>query len=227
MHCSLAYLIKLPFTAAHCIQEKHSSIPTLAREFLVLLGVYDLDKPFEAGRTSYAVQSVNLHPDWNVHTEAFDADIAVLVLDNEVYFNNYIQPVCITLPNTNIAAVTKAVVVGYGKSEDSTKVHENIPKILDTPIHTHQECFAHNDVLKRISSGRTICGGTGNGVGVCNGDSGSGLYVTDGNYYSLRGVVSSSAIGGQYGCDVDTYAVFTDVIKFNDWINGVQISRFL
>ncbi|XP_070493055.1 uncharacterized protein [Chironomus tepperi] len=209
-------------TAAHCIQDKEKETPTLAREIIVTLGTYNLDKKVEVGRASHAVQSINMHPDWNTLTQAFDADIAVLVVDREVTLSEYIQPICII----QATSASTGVVVGYGVSEDGTKKHENIPKILETPIHSNKDCFKNNEALAGLSSGRTFCGGTGTGIGVCRGDSGSGLIVTDGTTYYLRGIVSSSLIGGPYGCDVDTYSVFTDVTKYIDWINNVSTSRF-
>ncbi|XP_070501605.1 serine protease gd-like [Chironomus tepperi] len=208
--------------AAHCIQDKQAAKPTLAGEIVIQLGTYDLDKKVEIGRAFHAVQSVNIHPDWNTLTESFDADIAVLVLERETAFSELIQPICLV---QDTSAIT-GVVVGYGKSEDETKIHEKIPKILETPIHSNEDCFLKNFYLSKISSKRTFCGGTGTGVGVCRGDSGSGLFVTDGTTYYLRGIVSSSLIGGPYGCDVDTYSVFSDVTKYIDWINWVSINRF-
>ncbi|XP_070504113.1 uncharacterized protein [Chironomus tepperi] len=209
-------------TAAHCIQDKNEEKPKLAREIVIQLGAYDLDKKVEVGRISHAVQSINMHPDWNTLTESFDADIAVLVLEREAALSELIQPICL-IQDTSASA---GVVVGYGKSEDETKIHEKIPKRLEIPIHSNEDCFFYNNLLAKLSSKRTFCGGTGTGIGVCRGDSGSGLFVTDGTSYYLRGVVSSSLIGGPYGCDVDNYSVFTDVTKYIDWINGVSINRF-
>ena len=116
-------------------------------------------------------------------------------------------------------------VVGFGKSEDETKIHENIPKILETPIHKNEDCFLTNKELTSLSSRRTFCAGSGNGTGVCNGDSGSGLIVQHNGAYYLRGIVSSSLRNGRFGCDVNTYAVFTDVLKFNDWINRIDVTE--
>ena len=213
-------------TAAHCIQDKGISQPLLIREMIVLVGVYDLNNHFEAGRASFGIQSINMHPDWNPHADSFDADIAVLVLENQVTFSATIQPICLPILSSNVAAINKGFVVGYGKSEDETKLHENIPKIIETPIHKNEDCFYKNYLLAKLSSRRTFCGGTGNGTGVCNGDSGSGLIILDGNTFYLRGVVSSSLLNGRRECNVDNYAVFTDVAKYIEWINGITTSRF-
>lgn len=208
------------------MQEKGRSIRLLPSMFVALLGVYNLNNSLEIGRTPYAIQSVNTHPEWSPHSENFDADIAVLVLETEVIYNKYIQPACVVFAGSNAVRITKGIVVGYGKSEDTSKIHESIPKVLETPIHSNEDCFLEHHALVKISSRRTFCGGTGNGVGVCRGDSGGGLFVNENGAYSLRGIVSSSLIGGPYGCDVDVYSVFTDVTKYVDWINGVSLSRF-
>jgi secreted trypsin-like serine protease len=126
---------------------------------------------------------------------------------------------------SNIEYLTNGFVVGFGKSEDETKSHENIPKILGTPIHTNENCFLANRELVLLSSKRTFCAGSGTGVGVCNGDSGSGLFVQQNGHYYLRGIVSSSLRNDKLGCDVDTYAVFTDCLKFNDWVNGIDVTE--
>ncbi|KAL7013282.1 hypothetical protein ACKWTF_015318 [Chironomus riparius] len=210
-------------TAAHCIQDKGIKHPLLPRDMLVLLGVYDLNNPYEAGRGIFSVQSINMHPDWNPQAESFDADITVLVLENEVTFGSNIQPVCL---DSNITDIKRGYVVGYGKSEDDTKVHENIPKIIEVPIHKNEDCFLNDYLLAKLSSRRTFCGGTGTGIGVCNGDSGSGLIVTDGSAYYLRAIVSSSLLNANRECNVDTYSVFTDVTQYVEWINGVSTSLF-
>lgn len=163
-----------------------------------------------------------MHPDWNPNIESFDADIAVLVLANDVAFSATVQPICLTKSQ----AITNGFVVGYGKSEDTTKAHENIPKILKTPIYKNDDCFLKNYLLATLSSKRTFCGGTGTGTGVCSGDSGSGLIVFDKNAYYLRGIVSSSLFNQQRQCDVNTYSIFTNVAYYVDWIYGIQISRF-
>jgi secreted trypsin-like serine protease len=197
-----------------------------AGSLIVLLGAHDLNKLVEIGRTFHAVYNIYLHPDWNTLTQSYDADISVLVLEKAVTFNEYVQPICMLTKNTFEASAAVGAVVGYGKSEDETKIHENIPKILSVPIHSNRDCFADNAGLATISSGRTFCGGPGRGVGVCTGDSGSGLIVTDGTAFYLRGIVSSSLINAKRRCDVDTYAVFTDVTKYIDWINGIPVDRF-
>jgi secreted trypsin-like serine protease len=55
---------------------------------------------------------------------------------------------------------------------------------------------------------------------VCAGDSGGGILVKVSNVYYLRGIVSSSLLTNDYECDVDSYSVFTNVLKFTNWIKS-------
>lgn len=48
---------------------------------------------------------------------------------------------------------------------------------------------------------------------------GGGFVVQNSGYWYLRGVISSSLHTGTL-CDIKNYAVFTDVPKYNNWIDG-------
>lgn len=162
-----------------------------------------------------------MHPSWNPLCERYDADIAVIVLEKEVTFSRYIQPAC--LIHSAIPALSNGVVVGYGKSEDETKEHETIPKMLEMPIVDGHTCVLKDYRFGQISSIRTFCAGKGEGAGVCRGDSGGGMIVSlDGVSY-LRGIVSASFMLRNKSCNVNSYSLFTDVLGFKDWIDAVEI----
>jgi len=193
----------------------------LPRSIIVLLGFHDLSNPIEIGRASCAVQGIHIHPDWNPYTTSYDADIAVLMLDQDVTFNKHIQPICMTSTDPRIASVTIGVIVGNGKGGQENE-YENIPKILKVPIHTDQQCTDKDYTFKNLLTGRTFCGGNGAGQGVCTGDSGSGFVVEIGNVFYLRGIVSASLFNSYLGCDVDSYSVFTNALKYINWINRLS-----
>lgn len=58
------------------------------------------------------------------------------------------------------------------------------------------------------------------GTGVCNGDSGGGMFFERNGLYSLRGVVSLgvSQKDEPKTCNLQQYVVFTDAAKYLDWI---------
>ena len=169
----------------------------------------------EIGRQTVAVKKILIHPDWNPNIASFDADIAILELDEEIKFSNHIQPICLMHPGSNMEYVTKGIVAGFGKSEFSEV--EDVARIIDMPIHSYENCVKSKQ-HEQLLSHRMFCGGYANGTGVCVGDSGSGLHVVYKDTYYLRGIVSASLYGELHGCNVNAYAVFTDAMKHTDFI---------
>lgn len=197
---------------------KHELVALLPRQILTMIGGYDLDKRYEAGRETIPPVKIYIHPDWNHLSVNYDGDIALLELERAVQFNEYIQPICLWKTNFEPGTST-GIIVGYGKSEDQTKKHENIPKKIEVPIHDQEKCFLTQPNLAKISSRRTFCAGTGDGNGVCAGDSGGGIMIKINDVYYLRGIVSSSLVRDG-SCDLKNYAIFTNVLKYQAWINS-------
>ena len=169
---------------------------------------------FQTGTLSGSPSNIFIHPDWNPFTKRYDADIAALFMEDEIPYNKYIYPVC--LPQFEMGA-KEGYVTGWGESEDKSKVHENLPKQIKTPIHANEDCFLESVEFSKISSKRTFCGGARNTTGPCRGDSGGGLYIRNGNIFYLKGIVSASlTILGH--CDVTKFALYTNVVKFYHWI---------
>lgn len=214
-------------TGAHCILDKYSSIHLSPNDLVVLLGAYDLNNPIESGRVVYSIESINLHPDWLSGTHEFDADIAILLLTEDVVYTKFIKPVCLIPDASPIANIRNVTAVGFGQSEDDSKLHENMPKELKMPWHVNEDCFLKNKELVRLSSKRTFCIGNGDGLGVCKGDSGGGLYVEYQGTFYLRAIISSSLFQPNQACDLDTYSVATNIMFYNDWIEKVDRSPYL
>jgi secreted trypsin-like serine protease len=102
--------------------------------------------------------------------------------------------------------------------------HESIAKMLKVPIvQDNQNCYHKNHLLATIGSEKTFCAGK-EGVGVCLGDSGHGLFIEIENVFYLKGVVSSS-LSDPSGCYTKNFAIYTNVMKYLEWIknpNGVK-----
>lgn len=170
-------------------------------------------------------KNIHIHDAWDPQAQSFDADIAVIVVEHKVVFTDYVQPICMAAINSNLASIGNGIVIGYGKSEDNSKKHEDIPKALNVPIHENSDCFLKFNDLLKLSSNRTFCGGDNKGSGVCLGDSGSGLFVLQNGAYFLRGIVSSSLKTQSLVCDIDKYSIYTDVLKFLKWINDINVDE--
>jgi secreted trypsin-like serine protease len=96
----------------------------------------------------------------------------------------------------------------------------DIAQKLEIPIFDYHNCTRNieNPSFRSFMASRTFCGGPGDGRGVCEGDSGSGVYVKYNGQYYLRGSVSTSMPGTVRQCNVNTQALFMDVTQFYDWI---------
>jgi hypothetical protein len=161
-------LYRIQLSAAHCILFKSEETPVATREVTVFLGGYDLNNPFEPGTLSLSPQSIIVHPHWNPFSTRFDADLAMILLENPISFSNTIIPICLLSPGQGLDA-QEGIIVGYGQSEDKTKNHETVPRVLKVPIKRNDECFLDSFVLANLSSNRTFCAGTMSGMGACRG----------------------------------------------------------
>lgn len=159
---------------------------------------------------------IHLNRDWNSNVPHYDADIALLKF-LKIHFTNHVQPIC--LWNLDyVPSATVGTVVGWGEGENKTRTFENIPRMIEVPIVSNENCWFEDHELIQISSLNTFCAGLKNGAGICFGDSGSGYVIKNGRSYYLRGIVSSSASTDTNECDVTRYAIYTDVLKYSAWI---------
>lgn len=98
-----------------------------------------------------------IHSKWNPKDVRYDADIAVLHLQNLVTFSDVIQPVCLPPPNLN-AFTLNGRVVGWGQSETSGR-HEIQPKQVEIPSYGNEDCFFADYRFAQFASPNTFCAG--------------------------------------------------------------------
>lgn len=199
----------------------------LPRHIIALFGAHNLSNLYETNRQIMSPSQITIHDEWNPATMRYDADIAILTFDEEVLFQRFIKPICLQASTTELIN-QNGTVVGWGLTGDFEAI-QSIPKQLKVPIYTNEICFLNNSNLALISSTRTFCAGSGNGTGVCFGDSGNGLFIKHEDKLYLKGIVSSSVVNSEAMCDVNTHGIFTNVLKFMDWTKSVleqDISEF-
>lgn len=204
-------------SAAHCVHGKNDYHKFLPQNITIALGAHNLSDPNEDERIFVKVSMIDIHENWNISSYRYDADLAMLTLAQSVKFGKYIQPICLMNPNSKLTKISNGFAVGFGKSEQNEI--ENVLKFIYIPIEeSNQNCLLSNEFVYQLSSNRTFCAGTRNGSGVCLGDSGNGLFVSNRSVYYLRGIVSASLSDPLHGCDTYNYAVFTDINEFYNWI---------
>ncbi|XP_070497608.1 trypsin-5-like [Chironomus tepperi] len=215
---------KAVVTSAHCIRQKGGTHEYKADQITVVLGALDILKTHEKGRVTVGVESIQVHPDWNTDDDNYDGDIALLILDTEVQYSPTIQPICLSKPQSIAAQATEGIVIGYGLTED--KKTSNIAKKLKVPIKNYRKCGKEHNRLKPLLTARTFCGGPGDGRGICQGDSGSGLYVLHNKQFYLRGTASASSLDTLGECDVKSFAVFVDTTDYCGWIQSDGTNKY-
>lgn len=79
------------------------------------MGKYNLEVPVEKKSFAADVAEIRVHPEWIWHDVKYDADIAILILEETVEFSMFAQPVC--LPSSaNIDRVFDGFVVNSIRS---------------------------------------------------------------------------------------------------------------
>lgn len=193
-------------------------------DVMVLLGAHNLSNSFESGRINAVVSKIEIHNEWNPHTISYDADIAMLTLDDAVHFTRYVKPICLPDSTVDLSFLTGDV-AGWGKTNAASSNTAQVPSQLKLQIHTNEICFLTHKDLVDISSTRTFCAGNRTEASVCHGDSGSGFYVEHDNRFYFYGIVSSSLTTNLGTCDVAKHAVYTKVSSFKDWIARISNSN--
>lgn len=162
---------RVVLSAAHCINTATKNYQP--QEVLLWLGRYSLLDWSETGAVSSNVQHIYIHTDYKRQRESYDADIAVLVMQKQVEFSQFVRPICLWPSGMTIGDVEgqKGTVVGWGK-DGSDRIVSNIPKKVDLPIVNSLTCVQTSESLSKAISNRTFCAGTLNGDGPCHGDSG-------------------------------------------------------
>lgn len=193
----------------------------IRKENLTLIfGTNDLSNNGDViGKLKIGVDKVTVHEKWNPINFRFNDDIAILKLIEDVTFSKYVQPICLVTDNSLMINITRGKVAGWGKSEDYGN-SVDIARIVNLEIQELVECFIENPLLAKIAWTKAFCAKSED-KGVCEGDSGSGLYVKIGDKFFLKGLVSSSI---QKECSEKSTALYTDIIKYYNFIK-VSINK--
>ncbi|XP_043485625.1 serine protease gd-like [Polistes fuscatus] len=214
-------------TVAHCTRSSNNLVLP-ANTMLASLGHYRLWDEREKGSITREIKEYKVHPDYKGelnYDQSADADLAVMILRETVEFSISIKPICLWTGSDDLRDIVgfDGYVIGWGKDEFGQ--FSNVPRQAVVPIVSQEDCLWSNVGFISLTSNRTLCAGSKNGSGPCNGDSGSGLVIrrNDGRYY-LRGAVSRSILDNiSMSCDLKNYVVYVDLAKYRDWIR-LQIS---
>ncbi|XP_076280811.1 transmembrane protease serine 9 [Lasioglossum baleicum] len=180
-------------TAAHCVVGIKDVKP-----ITVQAGTNQLS----ARGTVYGVEKITAHPNYN--SLLIINDVAVIRVNQNIAFNNLVQP--INLASSNVAEGSPVVLSGWGTTKAGGQVPDKLQEI-NLKVYSQKQCKRTHLTLKESH----ICSFTKSGEGACNGDSGGPL-VHQGTQV---GIVS-------YGrpCGIGYPDVYTRVSSFLPWIKA-------
>lgn len=198
-------------SAAHCFAKK----PLQIEDLKVVLGEFDVWNE-EGNESVVAVKNVILHPkyeDLSAQRLLANNDIALVELESEVSFNDYMKPVCLPTGNINFEAGKMCTVTGFGSVKEGELQAKTLRK-ANVEIVNNVRCARRYGptVLNQ-----TVCAGRARGgEDQCRGDSGGPLVCQMKETFFLTGVVK-----GSIGCGLPgTPAVYTKVSSYMDWIQN-------
>ncbi|XP_053687032.1 serine protease 53-like [Sabethes cyaneus] len=206
-------------TSAHCVV-RSNGYPMAAEAITIHLGQYDLQEQTDQVQIM-SVAEVHVHSDFETNRN----DIALLVLKSTVQYSDYVIPICLdrkanSRDEANKLEGLRGSVTGWGQLANGS-----LPRQLRTaemPIVSHLECVQNDPVLfGRFLNPSVFCAGDKNGTSVCKGDSGGGMYVSEGDRWILKGIVSFSGLDKHSNCDTSKFVVFANVVYHHSWISNL------
>ncbi|KAM4544130.1 suppressor of tumorigenicity 14 protein homolog [Fundulus diaphanus] len=196
-------------SAAHCFQDSDAIKYSDARAWRAYLGMRVMTRG-NHGAATRLVRRILLHPQYDQFTS--DYDIALLELSAPVFFNDLVQPVCVPASSHTFTTGTNCFVTGWGvlmeDGELASRLQEASVKIINRKV-----C---NKLYDDAVTPRMLCAGNlKGGVDACQGDSGGPLVCLERERrWFLAGIVS----WGEGCARQNRPGVYTQVVKFTDWI---------
>ena len=197
-------------TAAHCIPENPRGS--------VALGAHEISI---GGKKQITVARFQQHPSWNFPSK-FDNDIAVLELDEEIKFSEFMSPICLPEPSVCFTEGTPCVVTGWGlTSEHSTGYIDTLQEVAVKLI-DREKCRQYSG-YKDLTDQMQCAGYESGGKDACGGDSGGPLVCRSGKNgaWVLYGIVSWG-----YGCarpgNPGVYAFVPALVEWVKEVTGLK-----
>ncbi|XP_065357920.1 serine protease 7 [Calliphora vicina] len=209
-------------TAAHCVKgEIETSVGPLSR---IRLGEYDISSEIDCLGSDcnnkvleVGFEEVIPHPQYDPKNINRYHDIALIRLDQDIDYNDFIRPVCLPVATTKQDINTGALLTVAGWGRTLLARQSNVKKQLDVPVNDHDACVQKFSSRKINIGSSQLCAGGEFAKDSCDGDSGGPLmrkaYM---KRWYLEGIVSFGNRCGLEGWP----GVYTRVADYSDWIQS-------
>ncbi|XP_061222700.1 enteropeptidase [Neopsephotus bourkii] len=196
-------------TAAHCVYGRQLK----PSQWKAVLGLYDQSDMTQPSTVVQNIDQIIINPHYMKSTK--DSDIALMHLQYEVQYTDYIQPICLPEKNQQFLPGINCSIAGWGTvmSEGPTS---DVLQEAEVPLISNEKC--QQQMPEYNITNNMICAGYDKGgVDSCQGDSGGPLTFEHRDKWFLVGVTSFG-----YKCALSKRpGVYVRVTMFVDWIKDI------
>uniref|UniRef100_U5EY58 Putative phagocytosis engulfment n=1 Tax=Corethrella appendiculata TaxID=1370023 RepID=U5EY58_9DIPT len=168
-----------------------------------------------------------VHPEYNPQSWDKFNDIALIKLDHDTPYTDFIRPICLPdkfgFTDADILKITHFRSVGWGRTDyfNDTKPDTASPfklEVLLPRVDTNHCAKVYDQMATiRINSSQ-ICAGGGQGKDTCRGDSGGPLLWFD--LKKLKWFIFGIVSKGSSQCGTEGVpSIYTNVMSYSNWIN--------
>ncbi|XP_018568826.1 serine protease 7-like [Anoplophora glabripennis] len=206
-------------TAAHCVGQFSQRVGELVN---VRLGEWDLRQEVDCIRVGgskycnkppqdFGVSDILIHPDHQKRFSKGAGDIALIRLNRNITYSEFIKPICLPFPAESSAVGDTTVVAGWGQTENAT--HSPVKLKVEIPVVDRSLCVSS---FPSLDIRTQICAGGKKGKDSCFGDSGGPLMKM--SKHTLQWYVDGIISFGQRCGEEGSPGVYTNVSEYLDWI---------
>jgi len=200
-------------TAAHCFKTDR-----MRESYVVKLGKYHRKMAKrDRGELVVKLEEISVHPEYNDY--ANNNDIALLKLIEPVEFTNFIRPICLPNPLTELKVNMRGLISGWGDTKDASNRNDVLQQV-DVRLIEMKTCDRWMSSVRgggSVLTDNMFCAGfSSGGKDACQGDSGGPLIIEEDGRHTLVGVISWG-----YGCArKNSPGVYTKVGNYLHWLQG-------
>ncbi|XP_057656010.1 trypsin-1-like [Diorhabda carinulata] len=193
-------------TAAHCVNG-------FAKDRITAVFLdHDRSNSFETNTVSRKIKNIYRHRGYATGG-AYNNDIALLELDQEVPFTGLLKPVCLP-PIGKSFTGSQGIVTGWGATKQNGQTSNRLREVK-VPIMSNIDC-RKTGYGNKITDNMMCAGYQGGLKDSCQGDSGGPLHTKNGSFHQIVGIVSWGE-----GCAKPNYpGVYTRVNRYISWIKS-------
>ncbi|KXJ62495.1 hypothetical protein RP20_CCG006444 [Aedes albopictus] len=207
---------KHTLTAAHCVKRKRSHV---LYEIELHFGQHNLSK-WTDNVVIRDVSKIHVHPEYEPNKN----DIAVLVMRLPVEYSDTVIPICLDQKvhrDLRELEGKSGWVTGWGMTENGTI--SDVLRTTSLSVVSYVTCLKDDPNLYGKSlNEKVFCAGNNTGSSPGQGDSGGGMYISDGDRWQLRGIISFGKFNElMQSIDASKYIVFANVQWYLTWIKEI------